>query len=94
MNTDILKNSSANNREINTDSLKIYGNCLEFKDTVVQLSNVSLIANNPLVPPQFPRWVVIIVFLGLFFLSLKEAGMVFFGLLLIGISGFIIYISI
>lgn len=31
MNTDILKNSASNNREINTDSLKIYGNCLEFR---------------------------------------------------------------
>lgn len=68
MNTDILKNSASNNREIDTDSLKIYGNCLEFKDTVIQLSNVSLVANNPIAPPQFPIWAAVAFIVGLLFL--------------------------
>ncbi len=68
MNTDILKSSASNNREIDTDSLKIYGNCLEFKDTVIQLSNVSLVANNPIAPPQFPIWAAVAIIVGLLFL--------------------------
>lgn len=64
MNTDILKNSASNNREIDTDSLKIYGNCLEFKDTVIQLSNVSLVANSLPTVPKFPLWSIAALLLG------------------------------
>lgn len=76
MNTDILKNSAASNREINTDSLKIYGNCLEFKDTVIQLSNVSLVANNPLTLPKFPLWTFVALILGLMCLNIKDGAVI------------------
>lgn len=91
MNTDILKNSAANNREIDTDFLKIYGNCLEFKDTVIQLSNVSLISNNSLIPPQFPTWAIGALLLGLFCLFVNIGAIKGFGLLLIVAGGSAIY---
>lgn len=91
MNSDILKNGGSNNREINTDSLKIYGNCLEFKDTIVQLSNVSLVANNPLAIPKFPLWTIAALIVGLVFLCMEGAIRVL-GLLLLCGSGFVIYL--
>lgn len=90
MNADILKNGGSNNREINTDSLKIYGNCLEFKDTIVQLSNVSLIANNPIVTTQFPRWTLVGMLLGFACLFLKFGAAIVLGLLAIGVCGYVI----
>lgn len=91
MNTDILKNSASNNREIDTDSLKIYGNCLEFKDTIIQLSNVSLISNNSLVPPQFPTWTIGALLLGLLCLFLDFGAIKVIGLFLIVGGGCAIY---
>lgn len=91
MNTDILKNSASNNREIDTDSLKIYGNCLEFKDTVIQLSNVSLVSNNSLVPPKLPTWTIAALILGLLCLFVDNGAIKVFGLLLIVGGGCAIY---
>ena len=90
MNTDILKNSVANNREINTDSLKIYGNCLEFKDTVIQLSNVSLVANNPLTLPKFPLWTFVALILGLMCLNIKDGAVIVLGYALCFTGGAVI----
>lgn len=91
MNTDILKSSASNNREIDTDSLKIYGNCLEFKDTVIQLSNVSLVANNPIVPPQFPIWAAAALIVGLLFLFVDIGIIRVLGLFLILGGGYVTY---
>lgn len=91
MNASILKNSKLGSREINTDSLKIYGNCLEFKDTIVQLSNVSLIANNPLVTTQFPLWTLAGVLLGCACLFVRVGAVIIFGFLLMGVSCYCIY---
>lgn len=91
MNTDILKSSASNNREIDTDSLKIYGNCLELKDTIIQLSNVSLISNNSLVPPQFPTWAIGTLIFGLLCLFLDFGAIKVIGLFLIVGGGCAIY---
>ena len=91
MNTDILKNSASNSREIDTDSLKIYGNCLEFKDTVIQLSNVSLVANNPIAPPQFPIWAAAALIVGLLFLFVDIGVIRVLGLILIVGGGYVAY---
>ena len=91
MNTDILKNSAASNREINTDSLKIYGNCMEFKDTVIQLSNVSLVANNPLAIPKFPLWTIAALLLGFACLFVDAGAVKFLGVALLCVGGFFIY---
>lgn len=92
MNTDILKNSAASNREINTDSLKIYGNCMEFKDTVIQLSNVSLVANNPLAIPKFPLWTIAALVLGVICLFMEAGAIKVFGLFLLCGGGLAIYV--
>ena len=91
MNTDILKNSAASNREIKTHSLKNYGNCLEFKDNVIQLSNVSLVANNPLTLPKFPLWTIAALLLGFACLFVEEGAVKFFGVVLLCVGGFFIY---
>lgn len=91
MNTDILKNSASNNREIDTDSLKIYGNCLEFKDTVIQLSNVSLVANSLPTVPKFPLWSIAALLLGFACLFANEGAIKIFGLFLLCAGGCVIY---
>ena len=92
MNADILKSSAASNREINTDSLKIYGNCLEFKDTVIQLSNISLVTNNPLTHPNFPLWTIAALLLGFACLFVDAGAVKFLGVVLFCVGGFFIYI--
>lgn len=92
MNTDILKNNAANSREIDTDSLKIYGNCLEFKDTVIQLSNVSLVANSLLSTPKFPLWSIAALVLGFACLFLKVGAIIVLGLFLLCGGGCAIYV--
>lgn len=91
MNADILKNGASNNREIDTDSLKIYGNCLEFKNIVIQLSNVSLVSNNSLITTKFPLWSIGAVLLGLVCLFMNAAAIKVFGLILLCGGGFTIY---
>lgn len=91
MNTEILKSSVSNSREIDTDALKIYGNCLEFLDTVVQLSNVSLVANSPLVTPKFPTWSIAAMVLGFACLFVKIGVVIVLGLLLLCGGGFAMY---
>ena len=49
---------------IQTDYLKIYGNVLEFKDTTLQLSNISLLSTTDIAPARFPGWSVVLILLG------------------------------
>ena len=44
------------NREIHVGALKIHGNSIEFGDTVVQLSNVSLVSTEDVEHSAFPIW--------------------------------------
>lgn len=90
MNADILKNGASNNREIDTDSFKIYGNCLEVKDTVIQLSNVSLVANNPLARTKFPLWTLVTLILGFACLFVRNGTVIVLGLALLFTGGAII----
>lgn len=92
MNTDILKSDSSKSREINTDSLKIHGNCMEFLDVVIQLSNISLISTNSVIPTKFPTWSIGAIAIGLICLLLKAAPIVILGLILIGGGGGAIYL--
>lgn len=49
---------------IQTDYLKIYGNALEFEDTTLQLSNISLLSTKDIAPARFPGWSVILILIG------------------------------
>lgn len=91
MNTDILKGDSSKNREISTDSLKIHGNCMEFENTIIQLSSISLVSNNSIVPTKFPNWSIAAIIVGLLLLTTKSTPTVLLGLLVIAASGFVIY---
>ena len=91
MNTDILKSDSSKTREINTDSLKIHGNCMEFLDTVIQLSNISLISTNSIIPTKFPVWSIAAIIIGIFLLTLKAAPVILLGLVAAAVGVFAIY---
>lgn len=50
---------------IDTDYLKIYGNVLEWGNTLIQISNIARISNIPLTDTPFPRWTVVFLLLGM-----------------------------
>lgn len=91
MNTDILKSDFSKNREISTDSLKIHGNCMEFENTIIQLSSISLISNNSIVPTKFPNWSIAAIIIGLLLLATKSVPMILLGLIVVAVGGFAIY---
>lgn len=74
-------------RTIDTDYLKIYGNCLEFKDTSIQLSNVSLFSTADIAPSPFPMFSILVVLVGFFLLEHSTL----FAILLIAGGGWIYY---
>lgn len=49
---------------IQTDYLKIFGNALEFEDTTLQLSNISLLSTKDIAPARFPGWSVVLILIG------------------------------
>ena len=53
------------NREIHVGALKIHGNSIEFGDTVVQLSNVSLVSTEDVEHSAFPIWGLLGVLAGI-----------------------------
>lgn len=91
MNTDILKSDSSKSREINTDSLRIHGNCMEFENTIIQLSSISLISSNSIVPTKFPTWSIAAIIIGLFLLSTEFVPMILLGLIVVAVGIFVIY---
>lgn len=91
MTTDILKNDLSKSREIDTESLKIHGNCMEFENTIIQLSSISLISNNSIVPTKFPTWSIAAVIFGLLLLTLKSGPMILLGLVVVAVGAFAIY---
>lgn len=80
---DILKRTSRKNREIQTEYLKVHGNCMEFGETVIQLSNISLLSIENIAPTAFPIWGALVALVGLLLLSLKATMAVVLGLILI-----------
>ena len=82
---------TSNNREIKTEILKIHGNCMEFNDIVIQLSNISLISTEDIAPAKFPMGALGLVFLGLVMLFLKLTPIILLGLAFSAVGGFLIY---
>lgn len=50
---------------IETPFLRIQGNCLEFKNTSIQLSNISLFSTTDITPARFPVFSVVLILAGL-----------------------------
>lgn len=68
------------NREIETDYLKIHGNCMEFKNTVIQLNNISLLSTEEIALPAFPTVALVAALAGLVLLFLEISSLVWVGL--------------
>ncbi len=75
------------NREIHVGALKIHGNSIEFGDTVVQLSNVSLVSTEDVEHSAFPIWVLLGVLAGIVLLSVNF----WIGILCVLVCGIILY---
>ena len=64
-----MKKELNNPKNIETDFLKIRGNCLEFKDTIIQLSNISLFSSADIAPDKFPIWSIVLILIGIVLLK-------------------------
>lgn len=80
-------------KSIDTPYLKISGNCLEFTDTCIQLSNISLFTTVDVNPAKFPLYSLIFILAGLIMIEHQ----VVIALLLLAAGGAIIaywYLSV
>ena len=57
-------------KTVQTPELFIAGNIMAWKDSVIQLSNISSISTVPLALKQFPLWTLIGIFIGLLLFKL------------------------
>ena len=60
-----MKTDSRGVKNIETEYLKISGNCMEFKDTVIQLSNISLFSTTDISAAPFPALSIVVILIGL-----------------------------
>lgn len=81
----ILK--TGDNSDLNLHEFSIRKKCIIFENTCIQISNVSSLHLFS-VKDNFPRWTIIA---GLIGLMMTTSPIPLIGLLLIGISGFVIY---
>lgn len=79
------------NREIETEFLKIHGNCLEFQNINIQLSNISLLSTEEIAPAKFPTAAIVLIAIGLIMMLLHFAVSVLIGIALIAAGGLVIY---
>lgn len=75
-------------KNIETQFLRIQGNCLEFKNTAIQLSNISLFSTTDVVPERFPIISLLLILAG----ALLLKALAIPALLMIAAGGFWIYI--
>lgn len=71
--------------------LKIHGNCMKFENTIIQLSSISLVSSNSIVPTKFPSGSIAAIVVGLLLLTTKSTPTVLVGLIAIAVSDFVIY---
>lgn len=64
-----MKNDFGISKGIETPFLKIRKNCLEIQNTVIQLSNISLLSTKDVTPPKFPVFSIILILAGLVLLG-------------------------
>lgn len=83
--------ASNKNREIETDYLKIHGNCMEFKNTVIQLNNISLLSSEDLSPVAFPTAALVAAIAGLVLMMLEISALLWVGLVCFAVAGAYLY---
>ncbi len=78
-------------KTIDTDFLKIKGNLVSWRDTIIQISNITMISTTDLTLLAFPLWSIVIIIVGIFGFELST----FFGFIaiLMGIISIIIWSS-
>lgn len=64
-----MKNDLNTPKNIDTPFLKVRGNCLEIKNTTIQLSNISLFSTADIAPAKFPAFSLVLILIGLFLLE-------------------------
>lgn len=70
---DIMKRE----KEINTPELSIAGNVVAWKNTIIQLSNVSSLSTVALDPVAFPLWTIVGSFIAIILIPFKLAFLTF-----------------
>lgn len=81
------------NREIRTESLNIHGNCMEFEgeDTIIQLSNISLVTTGYIEPKAFPLQSLFFLIAGIMVFFLQSRVLALLGLFSVITGGIMIY---
>ena len=74
-------------KDIKTDYLTVKGNLIGWKDTIIQISNISMITAGDLDPRPFPKWSLGLLLLGAMFWKFSS----FLGFLLYVAGGAWIY---
>lgn len=64
-----MKTDLGTPKSIDTPFLRIRGNCLEMKNTTIQLSNISLFSTADITPEKFPIFSIALIFVGIIFLE-------------------------
>lgn len=82
-----MKNDLNTSKSIETPFLRVRGNCLEIQNTVIQLSNISLLSTTDVTPEKFPIYSIIIILAGIASLAILKIVSV----ILIAIGGLWIY---
>ena len=59
-----MKTDPRSVKNIETEYLKISGNCMELKDTVIQLSNISLFSTTDISASPFPALSIVVILFG------------------------------
>ncbi|WP_297983327.1 DUF6232 family protein [uncultured Oscillibacter sp.] len=65
----IMKTDLNTSKNIDTPFLRIRGNCLEIKNTTIQLSNISLFSTADIAPAKFPIFSIVLILVGLLLLG-------------------------
>lgn len=80
------------NREIETDYLKIHGNCMEFKNTVIQLNNISLLSTEEVSLPAFPTAALVAALAGIVLMILEISALFWVGFACLASAGILTYL--
>lgn len=66
-----MKNNVKTPKNIETPSLRVRGNCLEFQNTSIQLSNISLFSTSNISPEAFPMYSILVILAGVLLSAYK-----------------------
>ena len=64
---------------------------MEFEDTIIQLSSISLVSTHSITLTKFPTWSIAAIIVGVLLLTLQSVPMVLLGLVVAAAGAFAIY---